>query len=104
FTNRPRIESVPHRIPPRPTQRLESVSCHGPKTAVRPEEVVTMSASAREPVDDRGIELGTGVSWPHILAGAGLGLGGLTAVVLLGLLAVPNTPPEREPALAPWAP
>src|SRR5262245_48089998 len=74
-----------------------------------------MSAPVREHADDRKIELGSAVSWPPILAAAGLGLTALTAVVALALLsgtraAPPDAPaprsaaPARETASLPSAP
>jgi hypothetical protein len=74
-----------------------------------------MSAPVREHADDRKIELGAAVSWPPILAAAGLGLTALTAVAVLALLsgtravppdapAQPAAAPARETASLPPAP
>src|SRR5260370_32650806 len=80
--------------------KRESVSCHGRIAAVRPKEVVAMSASVRAPADDRNIELGTGMNWPPIVAAVSLGLVVLTAAVVVGLLAAPAAP-QNDPAPTP---
>ena len=56
-----------------------------------------MSASVRTPADDRNIELGSVISWPPIVAAAGLALVVLIAVVVLGL-AAPAAPKTESVA------
>jgi HEAT repeats len=71
-----------------------------PGEAVRVKEVVAMSASVHDQVDDRQIELGSEVNWTPILAALGVVGGVLVTVLGLLLLSGPRSTAETAEGMA----
>src|SRR5207253_9103607 len=80
------------------TWGLEKRLLSRPCTAVNSGEVVAMSVRQRN--EDRGVELGTGVSWPLVCMAGGLGVLVLGTGIVLAVLTALRPAPAPDPVLA----